>query len=180
MHLEFSTFKFHLPELIGESLEVALVGTDMEENTNTSTTVSDDLDSALTDGNKTPQNFLQEEHYCAHFSNDAKQHASTSKYNMKKELDFMWKNKIICKGHTTMDHTDGCVSQYRSATAIFFMTVLSATFGVVIDRMIHAPSHGKGKVDGLAAVAKKFLLQCMRIANSDAVNKPVSKFRFRP
>ena len=88
--------------------------------------------------------------------------------------------KILRKGCTIMDHTDRCVSQYKSATAILFMTVLSATSGLVIDRMTHAPSHGKGKVNGLAAVAKKILLLCMQNANSDAVNKPVSKFCFQP
>ena len=70
---------------------------------------------------------------------------------------------VITKHRTCIyDHTDGCSAQYRSANAIFLMTILSINHGVIIDRMVHAPGHGKGMVDGLAALIKRFLMFCMR------------------
>jgi hypothetical protein len=104
-----------------------------------------------------------EEHYSAHFSDDAKQHASTSFENMKKQLELMKQMGLLKQRKTTIyDHTDGCCAQYRSASALYFMSILSCIYLVSIDRMVHAPSHGKGTVDALAAVIKRFLLECMR------------------
>ena len=48
--------------------------------------------------------------------------------------------------------TDGCASQYRSATSIFWMIMNSKKFGVVIDRGICAAGHGKSIVDRINGV----------------------------
>ena len=61
-----------------------------------------------------------------------------------------------------LDSTDGCSGQYRSALSLFLLTVMSASFGIVIDRMVNAPIHGKGIVDALNAVTKRYLRECMR------------------
>ena len=63
------------------------------------------------------------------------------------------------------DHMDGCTCQYRYATALYFLSMLSFMFKVTIDRMIHAPGHGKDEVDGLNATTKRFLQQKMSTAN---------------
>ena len=45
---------------------------------------------------------------------------------------------------------------------LFLLTVVRSSFGVVIDRMVNAPAHGKGVVDALNAVTKRYLRECMR------------------
>ena len=40
-------------------------------------------------------------------------------------------------------------------------SILASTYKIVIDRLIHPPSHGKDEVDGLNAVTKWYLQQCM-------------------
>ena len=121
-----------------------------------------------------------EQNYLAHFSDDTKQHASTSRQNMKEEFLTMKDNNLLQPGAIIYDHSDGCCSQYRSATAIEFMTILCCLFGVTIDRMIHAPSHGKGTVDRSAAVIKRFLLMCMRNADKCLSEKKEMSYRFYP
>ena len=121
-----------------------------------------------------------QEHYYAHFSDDAKQHASTCYENLRKELNLMKKLGVLVENQTViLDHTDGCCAQYRSASAICLLSMLSNFFLVPINRMIHAPSHGKGKVDGLGAVTKRFLLNCMRNTNNDVSNNNPDR-RFTP
>ena len=63
------------------------------------------------------------------------------------------------------DHTDGCTCQYRCATAIYFLSMLSFMFKITINQMVHAPGHGKDKVDGLNATTKRFLQQKMARTN---------------
>ena len=41
------------------------------------------------------------------------------------------------------EDTDGCVKKYRCALDIYFMTVLSSSYGIIMDPSIHVPCHGK-------------------------------------
>jgi hypothetical protein len=66
------------------------------------------------------------------------------------------------------DHTDGCTSQYRCATAIYFLSMLSFMFKMTIDQMIHPPGHRKDEVDGLNAMTKQFLQQKMMMTVLDS------------
>ena len=122
------------------------------------------------------------EKYFANFSDDADQHASTSFENAKRNFNVLKEEEMLVSGKTTIyDHSDGCRAQCKSATSIYLLTLLSILYNVTIDKMIHAPSHGKGKVDGLAAVMKKFLLKCMRNACDHLKNlKKTCKHRFEP
>ena len=122
------------------------------------------------------------EHYSA-FSDDAKQHASLSYENFKTQLELLGSNNmnVITKHRTRIyDHTDGCSAQYRSANAIFLMTILSINHGVIIDRMVHAPGHGKGKVDGLAALIKRVLMLCMRNVTRTANDNEICDYQIKP
>jgi hypothetical protein len=55
--------------------------------------------------------------------------------------------KILKKKNVLKDRlyetTDGCGAQYRSATALWFLSSLSAKHNIVIDRSYGAPGHGK-------------------------------------
>jgi hypothetical protein len=54
----------------------------------------------------------------------------------------MLKKKNVLKDRL-YETTDGCGAQYRSATALWFLSSLSAKHNIVIDRSYGAPGHGK-------------------------------------
>ena len=62
---------------------------------------------------------------------------------------------------TIWENTDGCAEQYRCASALYLMSVISQTYSLIIDRGIRAPGHGKEVVDGLNAVDKRYIYQLM-------------------
>ena len=58
---------------------------------------------------------------------------------------------------TIWGNTDGCVEQYRCASALYIMSVLSQLHSIIIDRGIIAPVHGKEVVDGINAIDKRYI-----------------------
>ena len=62
---------------------------------------------------------------------------------------------------TIWENTDGCAEQYRCASALYLMSVISQTYSLIIDRGISVPGHGKEVVDGLNAVDKYYIYQLM-------------------
>lgn len=48
--------------------------------------------------------------------------------------------------------------QYRCFFALFFKSVISSIYNVVIDRMIQDPRHGNDMVDGINACGKRYLM----------------------
>ena len=50
------------------------------------------------------------------------------------------------------------------------MTVLSSSYGVIMDRAINAPVHGKNVVDGLNATNKRYLKGKMELMGKLASN----------
>jgi hypothetical protein len=102
----------------------------------------------------------------SHLSDDAAQCAATSFENMYVVLERLKEKGLLHENSTVIyDHTDGCTCQYRCATALYFLSMLSFMFKLTIDRMIHAPGHGKDEVDGLNATTKRFLQQKMSTTN---------------
>ena len=59
------------------------------------------------------------------------------------------------------ENTDGCAEQYRCASALYLMSVMSQTYSIIIDRGIIAPGHGKEVFDGINAVGKRYIYQLM-------------------
>ena len=58
---------------------------------------------------------------------------------------------------TVWEDTNGCANQYRCDLNIYLITVLSSSYGIIMDREIHAPGHGKDIVDGLNTTEKCYL-----------------------
>ena len=56
-----------------------------------------------------------------------------------------------------MEDTDGCSKQYRSSSSLYLISVISMTYGIVIDHAVGTPEHGKNVVDKLNAVDKRYL-----------------------
>ena len=62
----------------------------------------------------------------------------------------MIKNKkLMSELSSVWENTDGCADQYRCATALYLMLVLSQRQSLIFDWGISAPGHVKGVVDGL-------------------------------
>jgi hypothetical protein len=76
------------------------------------------------------------------FLKDSKiQNAATTDKHMDRLIK-MLKKKNVLKDRL-YETTDGCGAQYRSATALWFLSSLSAKHNIVIDRSYGAPGHGK-------------------------------------
>ena len=52
---------------------------------------------------------------------------------------------------TVWEYNYGCSNKYRRVLATYLMTVLSSSYGIIMDRAINAPGHEKNVVDGLNA-----------------------------
>ena len=59
------------------------------------------------------------------------------------------------------ENTDGCAEQYRCASVLHLMSVMSQNYSSIIDRGISAPGHGKEVVDGINAIDKRYIYQLM-------------------
>ena len=53
---------------------------------------------------------------------------------------------------TVWEDTDGCAKQYMCALAICLMTVLSYSYGIIMDSEINSPGHGTNYVYGIDAM----------------------------
>ena len=75
---------------------------------------------------------------------------------------------------TVWKYAYGCAKQYMCGLAIYLMTVLSSSYGIIMYRAINEPGHGKNVVDGLNATDKRHLKGKMeligKLANNDTIN----------
>ena len=95
-------------------------------------------------------------------SDNSKQDAVTTTAHIKRLISLL-KNKqvLITSLNKRWENTYGCAQQYRCASALYLMSVMSHTFSTMIDRGISAPGHGKEVVDGLNDVDKRYIYQLM-------------------
>jgi hypothetical protein len=70
-----------------------------------------------------------------------------------------------------LDDTDGCAKKRRSASALSLLSLIAAIYGVVCNRAIGAPGHGKDKVDGLNAADKRFIVEKMKLVSTPEANE---------
>ena len=61
---------------------------------------------------------------------------------------------LVSGASTVWKDTNGCTNQYRRALDIYLMTVLSASYGIIMDRKINASGNGKNVVDGINSTEK--------------------------
>ena len=59
------------------------------------------------------------------------------------------------------ENTDGCAEQYRCASALYLVSVLSQCYSIIIDLSISAPVHGKEVVDVIYSIDKRYMYQLM-------------------
>ena len=71
---------------------------------------------------------------------------------------------------TVWEDTDDCSKQYRCALDIYLMTLLSSSYGIIMDRVINSPDHGENVFDGLNATEKHYLKEQMKLIGKLASN----------
>ena len=59
------------------------------------------------------------------------------------------------------ENTDGCTEQYKRASALYPLSVITQCHSIMIHRGISAPGNDKEVVDGLNAVDKRYIYQVM-------------------
>ena len=95
-------------------------------------------------------------------SEDSKNDSDTTTTHSKLLLSFINNKKVLTTSLSTIwENTDGCDEQYRCASALYLMSVMSQTYFIIIERDISAPGHGKEVVDGLNTVDKSYIYQLM-------------------
>ena len=55
------------------------------------------------------------------------------------------------------ENTDGCAEQYRCASTLYLISVISKFYSIIIDQGISAPGNGKEVVDGINSVDKHYI-----------------------
>ena len=71
---------------------------------------------------------------------------------------------------TVWEEKYGCAKKYRCALDIYLMTVLSYSYGIIMDRAINATGHGSNVVDGLNKTGKNDLKEQMELIGKLATN----------
>ena len=64
---------------------------------------------------------------------------------------------ILVSGNSTVwEDTYGCDKQYRCSLVCYLMTLLSSSWGIIMDIAIYLPAHGKNIVDEINATEKLY------------------------
>ena len=91
-------------------------------------------------------------------SDDSKHDNATTTAHSKRLISLLKNKKVFTTSLSTIwEDTDGCAEQYRCASALYLMSVISQRYSIIIDRGISAPGHGKEVVDGLNVVDKNYI-----------------------
>ena len=103
-------------------------------------------------------------HYHSCISDDSRQDSRTTFINTEELIKSLRGNHGLLSNAEAVlfELMDGCTKQYRSATACYLMSVLAVKYGLSINRMISAPSHGKGDCDSQGGIDKSHLRQYFR------------------
>ena len=72
----------------------------------------------------------------SYLSDDTTQMACTVHCHMIKLITQLMKDNVLSKGGRLLSTTDGCAKQYKCSTAIYLLSILSKTFGIVVDRAL--------------------------------------------
>ena len=89
---------------------------------------------------------------------NSKQYSATTIEHIKRLISLLKNEKVLKTSLSTIwENTDGCAEQYRCASALYLMSVISQTYSLIIDWGISEPGHGKEVVDGLNDVNKRYI-----------------------
>ena len=94
---------------------------------------------------------------------DIKQYAATTAEQSKRIIELLQNRTVLFSDTITIwENTDGRADQYRSATALYLLSMLAHTYNIIIDSGVGASGHGIKVVDGLNANDRQFLSMLMK------------------
>ena len=94
------------------------------------------------------------------FSDESKQYAATTIAHIKRIITFFKQRNIMsAKLSTIWSNTDDCSENYRCATALYLISMLSQAFYVIIYRGISAPVCGREVLYLINSINKSFLFK---------------------
>ena len=113
----------------------------------------------------------------SYLSDDKTQIAGTVKNQMQKLISHLMLTGVLKAGGRILGIKDGCRKQYKSATSIFFMSVLAEKFKIVVDCGVCCPGHGKSIVDAINGIDKNAILRLTikKVSAVDLATKEDSK-----
>ena len=95
-------------------------------------------------------------------SDDGKQYAINTTSHRKRLIELLTEQKVLTSTLITIwENTDGCADQYRCASELYLVSIMSQCYSIIIDRGISSPGHGKEVVDGLNEIDKCYIYQLM-------------------
>ncbi len=104
--------------------------------------------------------------YFGHWSNDNKQDAAATMWNMRNKLCVVNNPLVLVKGlsvgGTLWKGTDGAAVSYQCGKSIYGQSLLLLELGVMINAQVKMPGHGKWLLDRKTGLDKKYCQQCMR------------------
>ena len=109
-------------------------------------------------------------HFHSPLSNSAFQNAATTYYDMNVLVEHLIENRNLVDDNCPYGNTDGSRTQYQCTNALYFHSLLSFHYSIIIDRAAGAPGHGKASVNGLNVVDKqyfKIITQSTKTAQED-------------
>ena len=110
----------------------------------------------------------------SNFIDDKVQNAASYYHHMERLVKYLLKRSIIYKGSIILYSSDGCGKWYRCARALYFISMLSSAYAIVIGWAISSPGHVKGIINRINAATKAFLKRCiLSILTSDASTEDV-------
>ena len=73
-------------------------------------------------------------------------------------LETLLKSVILVYDMSTLwEYTDGCAKQCMCDLTIYLMTVLSSSYGIIMDRTIHTPGNRENIIDRINATDGLYL-----------------------
>jgi hypothetical protein len=111
----------------------------------------------------------------SHFSNKSRQDAITTTAQMIILINHLFEDGVLGKNGMMLDVTDGWAKQYRCATAIHLLSMLSVKYGITIDRQVGAPGHGKDIINGINAVNKNYISKSFCKTNMPEANNATNR-----
>ena len=92
-------------------------------------------------------------------------------------IEILKEQKLLTSTLSTVwENTDGFAEQYRCASALYLMSVLSQCYSIVIDQGKSAPDNGKEVVNGIDAIDKRYMYQLMSNVQLPGLKNLINRF----
>ena len=96
------------------------------------------------------------------FSDDSKQDAANTTSHRKSFIELLKLKTLLTSALSTIwGNSDGCAKKYICASDVYFMSVMSQYYSILIDRGINASGNVNEVFDGINDISKQYIYQLM-------------------